>query len=72
MTTVRRRVLRSRAIEPAVDPRGTARLERRRAQLAKDRVAFKRWLSKLKRATSTVGQLYDRIRRLEAQLNAAN
>jgi len=38
------------------------------AKLAKDRIALKRWLTRLKRATSTVTALHARISRLETQL----
>ena len=68
MTTPRRRVLR-RAKQPQetrADPRAEARLQRQRAQLAKDRVALKRWLTRLKRATNTVADLHQRISRLES------
>jgi hypothetical protein len=67
-TSPRRRVLRPPAPDPVPDPRQRARLERRRVQLAKDRAALKRWLTRLKRATNTVSQLHHRITRLEAAL----
>ncbi len=67
MTTPRRRVLRPPVI-PAVDPRQTARAQRRRADLAKSRAALRRWLTRLKRATNTVADLHQRITRLEALL----
>lgn len=70
MSTVpRRRVLRPPA--PVVtDPRAEARRQRRRAELVKARASLKRWLSRLKRATNTVTDLYQRIGRLEANLGA--
>jgi len=68
MTTPRRRVLRPRPAEPVVDPRQVARVQRRRAQLAKDRTALRRWLTRLKRATNTVTDLHQRITRLETAL----
>ena len=68
MTFPRRRVLRLRSAEPAVDPRHTARAHRRRVQLAKDRTALRRWLTRLKRATNTVTELHQRITRVEAAL----
>jgi hypothetical protein len=40
--------------------------------LAKDRAALKRWLTRLKRATSTVTDMYHRIARLEAAVSAAD
>ena len=67
-TSPRRRVLRPPAPDPVPDPRRRARLERRRTQLTKDRASLKRWLTRLKRATNTVSQLYQRITRLEAVL----
>jgi len=70
MTVPRRRVLRPRPTGPAADPRQAARAQRRRAQLAKDRTALRRWLTRLKRATNTVTDLHQRITRLEALLTA--
>jgi hypothetical protein len=68
MTTPRRRVLRPTPTEPTVVPRRVARLQRRHAELAKIRTAFRRWLTRLKRATNTVTDLHLRITRLEAAL----
>lgn len=68
MTTVRRRVLRPSPPEPPVDQRQVSRLHRKREQLTKDRIAFKRWLTRLRRATNTVTELHQRIVRLEALL----
>jgi hypothetical protein len=70
MITPRRRVFRPPVGEPAHDPRQQARAQRRRAQLAKDRMSLKRWLTRLKRATNTVTDLHQRIVRLEAALSA--
>jgi len=67
MTTPRRRVLRPQPA-PVADPRRTARLQRRREELAKSRAALRRWLTRLKRATNTVTDLHQRITRLEAAL----
>jgi len=69
MTTPRRRVLRPRPVEPVVDQRQVTRVQRRRAQLTKDRTSLRRWLTRLKRATNTVTDLHQRITRLEAQLS---
>jgi hypothetical protein len=63
MISPRRRVLRPPATPAAADPREQARTERRRAQLAKNRIALKRRLTRLKRATNTVAKLYARISR---------
>jgi hypothetical protein len=66
-TTPRRRVLRPPA--PIVtDPREEARSQRRRAELVKARASLKRWISRLKRATNSVTDLYQRIGRLETAL----
>jgi hypothetical protein len=65
MTTPRRRILRPHREAPPPDPRQQARLQRKREQLAKDRMSLKRWLTRLKRATNTVAGLHQRITRLE-------
>ena len=68
MTTPRRRVLRP---TPAVSPAASRQLaweQRRRIELAKNRVALRRWLTRLKRATHTVTSLHRRITRLETTL----
>lgn len=70
MTTVRRRVLRPPPPVPQLDQRQVSRLHRKRDQLAKDRIALKRWLTRLRRATNTVTELHQRIVRLEALLAA--
>lgn len=70
MTSPRRRVLRPPARQPTIDPRQQARTQRRQAELAKARSSFKRWLTRLKRATNTVADLHQRIIRLEAILTA--
>ena len=68
-STPRRRVLRTRVPDPSLDRRHAVRRERWNAQLAKDRSSLKRWLTRLKRATNTVTQLHQRIRRLEVQIH---
>jgi hypothetical protein len=70
VTTPRRRVLRPTVTVPAIDARQLARLQRRRAELAKSRAALRRWLTRLKRATNTVTDLHQRISRLESTLSA--
>ena len=65
MTTPRRRILRPHREAPPADPRQQARLQKKREQLAKGRVALKRWLTRLKRAANTVADLHQRITRLE-------
>ena len=64
MTTPRRRILRPHQAAPA-DPRQQARLQKKREQLAKDRVSLKRWLTRLKRAANTVADLHQLNTRLE-------
>jgi len=64
LTTPRRRILRPHREALPADPR-QARLQKKREQLAKDRVALKRWLTRLKRAANTVADLNQRITRLE-------
>ena len=64
MTTPRRRILRPHR-DALADPRQQARLQKKREQLAKDRVSLKRWLTRLKRAANTVADLHQRIARLE-------
>ena len=66
MTNLRRRILRPRREAPPADPRQQARLQKKREQLAKDRVSLKRWLTRLKRAANTVTDLHQRITRLES------
>ena len=68
MSNPRRIVLRKVQVVPTVDARQVARLNRRRADLAKSRTALRRWLTRLKRATNTVTDLHQRIIRLEASL----
>ena len=70
MTTPRRRILRPVRAASNTDPKQVARLQRRRTELAKSRVALRRWLTRLKRATNTVTDLHQRITRLEAALSA--
>jgi hypothetical protein len=65
VTTPRRRILRPHREDPHADPRQQARLQRKREQLARDRIALKRWLTRLKRAANTVADLHQRITRLE-------
>jgi hypothetical protein len=69
MTTIRRRVLRPTPFQAVVDSRQAARHARQRQRLAKDRIALKRWPTRLKRAANTVADLHQRIGRMEAALN---
>ena len=65
MTTPRRRILRPHREAPPADLRQQARLQRKREQLARDRMSLRRWLTRLKRAANTVADLHQRITRLE-------
>jgi hypothetical protein len=66
VTTLRRRILRPHPAVPPAEPRQQARLQKKREQLARDRVSLKRWLTRLKRAANTVADLHQRITRLES------
>jgi hypothetical protein len=70
VTSPRRRVLRPAAITLEADPRRIAALEKRRAKLAQEREALKRWMSRLRRAFHAVEASQRRIRRLERSLAA--
>jgi uncharacterized protein YllA (UPF0747 family) len=65
---VRRRVLRP-PNQPPTDPAAVRRREKRQSQLAADRQALRRWLTKLRRAFNTVDKLQARIARLERELS---
>jgi len=68
MTTARRRVL--RPTSPAVtDTRHQPRLVRVREQLAAERAALARWMTRLKRAFHAVEKQQVRIGRLERRLS---
>ncbi len=67
MSQVRRRVLRP-VPEPPSTGRQFHRRERQQEQLQVDRVALRRWMTRLKRAFNTVNRLHTRIARLERQL----
>ena len=68
MTTARRRVLRS-APPTVTDARQQQRLARVREQLASERAALARWLTRLKRAFHAVEKQQARISRIERRLN---
>jgi hypothetical protein len=67
MSTPRRRILRpeSAPVIAAVDRR---RIERLRTRLAAERSALERWLTRLRRACTTVAKTQQRITRAERQL----
>jgi hypothetical protein len=64
----RRRVLRPGQVSTVTDLRKATRYRRQRERLEKDRAALKRWMSRLKRASNTVTDLYQRIGRLESAI----
>ena len=68
MTTPRRRILRDGTVRAEVDRRQLAALERGETRLANEREAFRRWLSRLKRALRAVDKHLRSIRRLEKTL----
>lgn len=69
MAKVRRRVLRPvTPVAPAAQSRHLARTTRKRKQLATERAALTRWMTKLRRAFHAVEKLQARIARLERQL----
>jgi hypothetical protein len=68
VTTTRRRVLRPPPPGPWLNSRQLARVQRQQDELAKSRVALRRWLTRLKRATNTVADLHQRITKLEVTL----
>ena len=71
MTTIRRRVLRPNPVQTVADPRQAARNARQRQRLEKDRIALKRWLTRLKRAANTVADLHQRISRVEVAIGGS-
>lgn len=68
MTTPRRRILRNSNIRAEHDPRQVVALERSAARLIKERDAFRRWLSRLKRAMRAVDKHLRSVDRLEKSL----
>lgn len=68
MSVVRRRLIRP-SQNSAVRSSNSRLHERRLLQIAIDRQALKRWLSKLKRAFNTFERLHARILRLEKLIN---
>lgn len=67
MTTTRRRVIRSPPLT-VTDARQQQRLVKTREQLARERAALARWMSRLKRAFNAVQKHQARIGRLERRL----
>lgn len=65
MGKVRRRVLRPTTTISAAEQRERHRLQKKHEQLAKDRAALDRWMSKLKRAFHAMEKLQTKIARLE-------
>ena len=67
MTTPRRRVLQPIA-PPVADPVAERRRAKLQEALAKDRLALKRWMTKLRRSFNTVERIQAKIARLEKRL----
>lgn len=67
MTAPRCRVLRPVAA-PAADPVADRRRARLQESLAKERLALKRWMTRLRRSFKTVERLQAKIMRLEKRL----
>ena len=68
MSRVRRRVLRNQQPITATEARRLDRIQKKREQLDKERVALGRWMTKLKRAFHTMEKLQGRIGRLERDI----
>ena len=68
MTTLRRRVLRPTSVEPSLNPRQLAAVERQQAKLVKERESLGRWMKRLKRAFHAIEKQQQRISRLERRL----
>ena len=67
-TQPRRRVLRPLPSNQPVDAAHTARVERRRNELEKERISLTHWMSRLKRAFHAVERQQRRMARLERHL----
>ena len=61
MSTVRRRVLRPHRAATIIDPRRQRLIEKRRAQLDRERSMLTRWMSRLRRAFHAVEKQQRRI-----------
>ena len=68
MTTVRRRVLRPAQLAAAVNVATQVKIQKRRAQLEKERTSLARWMARLRRAFHSVEKTQVRIGRLEREL----
>lgn len=68
MTAPRRRILRPPPAGPASDAQTVRNLQKRRAQLDTERLALKRWMSRLRRAFNAVEKRQQKIARLERQI----
>jgi len=68
MNAVRRRILRNGSL-PVTGQANIRRNEAILAKLASDRLALRRWMSKLRRAFNAVGRLQASIDRREKQLH---
>ena len=68
MTTLRRRVLRPQRAAATIDPRRQLLVEKRRAQLDRERLLLNRWMSRLRRAFHALEKQQLRVARLERKL----
>jgi hypothetical protein len=68
MTTPRRRVLRPPPPPEPANQQRQLQIAKRLAKLEKERAAFDRWMTRLKRAFNAVQKQQRRISRLERQL----
>jgi len=72
VNTPRRRVLRRAPATDAVTLREQKRLQKRREQLEKERLALSRWMTRLRRAFHAVEKQQAKISRLERQIATSN
>ena len=72
MSTPRRRVLRRSPATDTVSLREQQRIQKRRDQLEKERVALNRWMARLRRAFHAVEKQQAKISRLERQISSSN
>jgi hypothetical protein len=68
MTVTRRRVLRPAATPTPADPKSQRHIERLRARLAREQLAYERWQKRLRRAFNAVQKQNRIVIRLQMQL----
>ena len=72
MSTPRRHVLRRTPAADTVSLREQQRIQKRREQLEKERLALNRWMARLRRAFHAVEKQQARVARLERQITPSN